>query len=55
MAVAIGLLLGLERERSHSRKLPAGSRSFALLSLVGAVAAGFGQWAVAIGLAGTSA
>lgn len=55
VAVAIGLLLGLERERSHSRKLPAGSRSFALLSLVGAVAAGFGQWAVAIGLAGTSA
>ncbi|HEX7825840.1 MAG TPA: MgtC/SapB family protein, partial [Mycobacterium sp.] len=46
VALAIGLLLGLERERSHTRKLPAGSRSFALLSLAGAVAAGFGQWAV---------
>ena len=39
VALAIGLLLGFERERSHTRKLPAGSRSFALLSLVGAVAA----------------
>ncbi|WP_418003416.1 MgtC/SapB family protein [Mycobacterium sp. PDNC021] len=46
VALAIGLLLGLERERSHARKLPAGSRSFALLSLAGAVAAAFGQWAV---------
>ncbi len=46
VALAIGLLLGLERERSHSRKLPAGSRSFALLSLAGTVAAGFGQWAI---------
>ncbi len=46
VALAIGLLLGLERERSHTRKLPAGSRSFALLSLAGAVAAGFGQWAI---------
>jgi uncharacterized membrane protein (DUF4010 family) len=46
VALAIGLLLGLERERSHARKLPAGSRSFALLSLAGAVAAGFGQWTV---------
>jgi uncharacterized membrane protein (DUF4010 family) len=48
VALAIGLLLGLERERSHghARKLPAGSRSFALLSLAGAVAAAFGQWTV---------
>ncbi|MGX9670669.1 MgtC/SapB family protein [Mycobacterium sp. HM-7] len=46
VALAIGLLLGLERERSHTRKLPAGSRSFALLSLAGAVAAGFGPWTV---------
>ncbi|MHA7662140.1 MgtC/SapB family protein [Mycolicibacterium sp. HS_4_1] len=46
VALAIGLLLGLERERSHARKLPAGSRSFALLSLAGAVAAGFGQWVI---------
>ena len=49
VALAIGLLLGMERERSHARKLPAGSRSFALLSLAGAVAAGFSQWAVVAG------
>ena len=55
VALAIGLLLGLERERSHSRKLPAGSRSFALLSLVGAVAAGFNEWAVLVGLVGVGA
>ena len=55
VALAIGLLLGFERERSHRRKLPAGSRSFALLSLGGAVAAGFGPWVVVIGLAGVSA
>ncbi|TGD84565.1 DUF4010 domain-containing protein [Mycolicibacterium sp. CH28] len=50
VALAIGLLLGFERERSHARKIPAGSRSFALLSLAGAVAASFSQWAVAAGL-----
>ena len=55
VALAIGLLLGLERERSHSRKLPAGSRSFALLSLVGAVAASFNEWAVLVGLVGVAA
>ncbi|MBI5340930.1 MAG: MgtC/SapB family protein [Mycolicibacterium rufum] len=55
VALAVGLLLGLERERSHSRKLPAGSRSFALLALVGAVAASIDPWAVTIGLAGVSA
>ncbi len=55
VALAIGLLLGLERERSHSRKLPAGSRSFALLSLVGAVAASFNEWAVLVGLVGVGA
>ena len=55
VALAIGLLLGLERERSHSRKLPAGSRSFALLSLVGAVAASFNEWAVLVGLVGIGA
>ena len=37
VALAIGMLLGFERERSHKRTLPAGSRSFALLSLLGAV------------------
>jgi uncharacterized membrane protein (DUF4010 family) len=55
VALAIGLLLGLERERSHSRKLPAGSRSFALLSLVGAVAASIGEWVVVVGLVGVGA
>jgi uncharacterized membrane protein (DUF4010 family) len=51
VALAIGLLLGLERERSHNRALPAGSRSFALLALLGAVAATFSPWAVVAGLA----
>ena len=51
VALAIGLLLGFERERGHARELPAGSRSFALLSLVGAVAASMGSWAVVVGLA----
>ena len=49
VALAIGLLLGFERERSHRRTLPAGSRSFALLALLGAVAATFGPWAVIAG------
>lgn len=50
VALAIGLLLGFERERGHFRELPAGSRSFALLALVGAVAASLGMWAVVVGL-----
>lgn len=52
VAVAIGLLLGFERERNHSGALAAGSRSFALLALVGAVAASFSQWAVLAGMVG---
>lgn len=55
VALAIGLLLGFERERSHGRKLAAGSRSFALLSLSGAIAASFGEWAVVAGLFGICA
>ena len=55
VAIAIGLLLGLERERSHNRTLPAGSRSFALLSLMGAAAAAFGPWLVIAGLVGIGA
>ena len=55
VAVAIGLLLGFERERSHKTRNSAGSRSFALLSLLGAVAASFGPWAVVAGLAGIGA
>ncbi|KAA0112085.1 DUF4010 domain-containing protein [Mycolicibacterium sp. P1-5] len=50
VALAIGLLLGFERERSHIRRLPAGSRSFALLSLVGAVAASFNAWTLVAGM-----
>ena len=52
VALAIGLLLGFERERSHSRTLPAGSRSFALLSLSGAVAASLGEWVTVVGFVG---
>jgi hypothetical protein len=55
VAIAIGLLLGFERERSHGRTLPAGSRSFALLSLIGSAAAAFGPWAVIAGLVGVGA
>ena len=55
VALAIGLLLGFERERSHRRRLSAGSRSFALLSLLGAVAAAFGHWVVLVGLFGVAA
>ncbi len=55
VALAIGLLLGLEREHSHTRKVPTGSRSFALLSLVGAVAASVDKWAVVGGLVGVGA
>ncbi|WP_234786921.1 MgtC/SapB family protein, partial [Mycolicibacterium monacense] len=54
VALAIGLLLGLERERSHNLTLPAGSRSFALLSLAGAVAASIGTSAVAAGSIGVA-
>lgn len=55
VAVAIGLLLGFERERSRHRPIPAGSRSFALLALLGAAAASFGPWAVIAGLLGVVA
>ena len=55
VALAIGLMLGFERERSHNRTLPAGSRSFALMSLLGCVAATFSPWAVIAGLVGIAA
>ncbi len=55
VALAIGLMLGFERERSHNRTLPAGSRSFALIALLGAVAATFSPWAVIAGLVGIAA
>ena len=55
-ALAIGLLLGFERERSH-RGGPAqaeGSRTFALLGLLGALTATFGGWAIVFGLVAVS-
>ncbi len=55
VAIAIGLMLGFERERSHQGTSPAGSRSFALLALMGAAAASFGPWVVIAGLAGVGA
>lgn len=50
IALAIGLLMGFERERSHTRRLPAGSRTFALLSLLGVLAASLSVWLVVAGL-----
>lgn len=55
VALAIGLMLGFERERSHNGTVAAGSRSFALLALMGAAAASFGPWVVIAGLAGVGA
>ncbi len=42
LAIAIGLLIGIERERAHADRVvrdPLGSRTFTLLALLGAVAA----------------
>lgn len=55
VALAIGLMLGFERERNHTGSVAAGSRSFALLALSGAVAASFHPWAVVAGLCGLAA
>lgn len=55
VALAIGLLVGFERERSHDGSVPAGSRTFALLSLLGAVAAAINPWVVVTGLLGVVA
>ena len=51
-ALAIGLLLGFERERSHGTDVHqmAGSRTFALLALCGALAASFHPWVIAAGV-----
>lgn len=51
-AAALGLLVGLERERSHAGgvRQVAGSRTFTLLALAGCLAAGAGSWVVAAGL-----
>jgi uncharacterized membrane protein (DUF4010 family) len=55
LAIAIGLIIGIERERAHAdHKIedPLGSRSFTLLSLLGAIAAYVESTAVAAILAG---
>lgn len=50
-SLAIGLLLGFERERHHGEaRQAAGSRTFALLALLGTLAASFDSWAVVAGL-----
>ena len=56
-AVAIGLLIGLERERSHRDHAhqPYGIRTFALLALVGTLATEVGEVVVAVALAGVVA
>lgn len=56
-SIAIGLLIGLERERSHPTDAhqTAGSRTFALLALSGTLAASFNAWLVVTGFAATAA
>lgn len=56
-ALAVGLLIGLERERSHPGRgeATAGSRTFALLGLAGALAGSIDGWVVAAGLLGAAA
>ena len=56
-AVAIGLLIGLERERSHRGRAGQayGIRTFALLALVGTLATEVGEVVVAVALAGVVA
>ena len=54
-ALAIGLLIGIERERrkkSDSTDMPAGLRTFALVSFLGGLAAQTGAWVV-LGLVGS--
>lgn len=56
-SIAIGLLIGLERERSHPADAhqTAGSRTFALLALSGTLAASFNVWVIVTGLAAAAA
>ncbi len=58
IALGIGLLIGLERERKveeGERRSMAGVRSFALLCLLGAVAVLIGGWALPVALLGVVA
>ena len=55
ISLAIGLLIGLERERRKGEgasRAEAGIRTFALVGLLGGVCALFGQWFVLAGLVG---
>jgi len=50
-ALACGLMIGTERERSHARgTVSGGVRTYALLALVGLVAAALGPWVIAAAL-----
>jgi len=50
-ALACGLMIGTERERSHvSTALPGGVRTYALLGVAGLVTAAIDPWVVAAGL-----
>jgi len=57
IALGIGLLIGMQRERAHSRR--AGARTFPLIALLGGVCAllaeTFGVWVVVAGFAGVIA
>lgn len=52
IALGLGLLVGLQRESRNIRA--AGLRTFALVTLAGALAAQFGVWIVAVGLLGVA-
>lgn len=57
VALGIGLLIGLERERrkgTGAGRGPAGIRTYALVSLLGALAAGLGPWLLAACVVGVS-
>lgn len=57
VALGIGLLIGLERERrkgTGASRSPAGIRTYALVSLLGALAAGLGPWLLAASVVGVS-
>ena len=56
-SMAFGLLLGIERERSHrgGARLALGSRTFALLAVVGTLAAALGTWVIVVGTGAVAA
>jgi uncharacterized membrane protein (DUF4010 family) len=54
-AAGIGLLIGIEREHSHTSRQAQGVRTFTLLCLLGALAAFVSPWVVGVGLAALAA